>query len=151
VKQTPSGLEESSSTQRLDQNGRFQEVERQFTGRNATGNQVEENAVHYTLGPTGSLELNTQTVTRIVKHPDGSEIRESDVYGAYLAGRVSDSGSPQAVLRERQLVERKPGPGGVVVETLSVSRPAVSEPGRFTPFERISERVCTGHCAPPKN
>jgi hypothetical protein len=141
---TAAGVEEQSVAWRPDNNGRLAEITRVLTQRRQSGGQTLENTAVYRPGSGGSLELSEQTSTRAVKKPDGSETRESDVFTVGLPGIANGGGKLQ--LRERQLVERKAGPGGTLVEVLSVARPSLSDPNRLGGFERVAERVCTGQC-----
>lgn len=143
ARKAPSGSQEESVIYRKDENGRFVPSEKQVTERTESRGEVTENTVHYARGTSG-LEFDEQQVSRTRKGARGTEVREVDVFMPVQPGRMNETGKPQ--LRERQLYETKPGAGNSTVETFSVSRPSISDPKRFTAFEKIGERVCTGDC-----
>jgi hypothetical protein len=51
-------------------------------------------------------------------------------------------------LQEQQIIERKPGSGQTLVETITVRRPSVSDPKTLGPARQLSETVCKGNCKP---
>lgn len=151
VSQT-SGTAQASETQetvyRVDANRAFQEAARTVvTQKTVNGTSLEETA-EYESASTGSLQLSRQTVSMLVKSPDGSETRQVDVYGVAAPGRPATGGQLQ--LRERQMIERQTLPGGGTVETLSVARPSLTSSNELGPLKKISETVCQGACVPPE-
>ena len=48
------------------------------------------------------------------------------------------------------MIDSQAGPGNSVVQTLSVRRPTVSDPGVLGPVRQLSQTVCKGDCKPPK-
>ncbi len=137
--------QEESITYRKDENGRFVPSEKEMRERTELRGEVVESTVHYARGTSG-LELAEQQVSRTRGGTDGSQMREVDVFRPAQPGRINETGKPQ--LRERQRYETRPGAGNTSVETLSVSRPLLSDPKRFSAFEKVGERVCSGDCAP---
>ena len=142
-RKTGPGVQQEIVTLRRDSSGRFSEALRQVTEKTEKDGRTTENAAQFELGPTGRLELASQTVSRSVKNPDGSQRTELEVYRTGASGRVS-GGQPQLI--EQQLVERRPGEGGTVVESLSVRRPAVDGTKPSGSYQKVSERVCKGEC-----
>jgi hypothetical protein len=49
-------------------------------------------------------------------------------------------------LYEQQTIDRRPGAGNSVIETLSVRRPSISDPTTLGPSRQISETICKGKC-----
>ena len=68
-----------------------------------------------------------------------------DLYGKALPGTV-DSPDAKLQLKEHEVIERKPAPGGAVRETVAVRRPTISDPNTLGPEKVISETVCRGKC-----
>lgn len=142
----PGGYQENVVTLRKDQNGSFYPAVRKVTEHTERGGQTVDNTAEYEVGSSGNLELHGQTVSRSTKRPDGSTDTVVDILGRNVPGVVNDSGALK--LKEQQVIERKPGPGKSVVETLSVRRPSVSDPNVLGPATQISETTCRGNCQP---
>jgi len=138
-----------STTYRSDGNGGFFPAVRQTTEHTVQGSEVSENSAEYEKGPTGELQLHGQTVTKTVTRPDGSKDAVVDVYSRDVPGTVSGNESGLK-LQEQQTIESAPGPGNTVVQTLSVRRPSISDPGTLGPARPLSQTVCKGDCKPPK-
>ncbi len=136
-----------STTYRRDGNGGFFAAVRQTTDHTVQGSEVSDNTAEYERGPNGELELHGQTVTKTVTRPDGLKDSVVDIYSRNVPGTVSDSGLK---LQEQQSIESTLGPNNTVVQTLSVRRPTVSDPGTLGPARQLSETVCKGDCKPPK-
>jgi hypothetical protein len=136
-------VEQDTITWRRDASGRFSEAARQTTARTEKDGQVTENVARYETGAAGRLELASQAVSRSVKNADGSERTETDIYRAAVPGR-STSSTPRLI--EQEVVERRPGAPGTVVETVSVRNPAPDGAKPAGAYRKISERVCTGEC-----
>jgi YD repeat-containing protein len=132
---------------RKDSNGRFMESAREITQvQTQNGRQVTTTA-EYNAASTGKMQLAGQKVSTMARQPDGREIEVTDVYGHTATAQYGASNTkPQ--LREQQVIEKKPGPGGSLIETFSVRRPAL-DTNRLGPLTKISETVCTGNCVPP--
>ncbi|MBI4877473.1 MAG: hypothetical protein HY822_22825 [Acidobacteria bacterium] len=123
--------------------GGFGEAWRQVTRRSEENGRTVENAAQYEVGPSGRVELVGQRVSRTVKNADGSERSEVDLYRLNIPGRpVAD----QPRLREQQILERRPGAGGTVVESVSVREPAPDGSKPSGAYRKVAQRVCTGEC-----
>lgn len=149
VSKQGNGYQSESTTYRRDGNGGFYPAARETTQHTVQGSEVSDNSAEYERGPTGDLQLHGQTVTKTVTKPDGSKDAVIDVYSRNVPGTVSGNESGLK-LQERQIVESTPGPGNTVVQTVSVQRPTVSDPGTLGPARQLSQTVCKGDCKPPK-
>ena len=138
-----------STTYRRDGNGGFYPAVRQTTEHTVQGAEVSENRAEYERGANGELQLHGQTVTKTVTRPDGLKDAVVDVYSRDVPGIVSGNESGLK-LQERQVIESTPGPGNTVVQTVSVQRPTVSDPGKLGPARPLSQTVCKGDCKPPQ-
>jgi hypothetical protein len=144
------GYQAESTTYRSDGNGGFTPAVRQTTEHVVQGSQVSDSSAEYERDSSGQLSLHGQTVTKTVTRPDGSQESVVDVYSTNVPGTVSGSGSALK-LQEEQTIDSQPGPGNSVVQTLSVRRPTVSDPGVLGPARQLSQTVCKGDCKPPKD
>jgi hypothetical protein len=117
----------------------FRETEREVTVSQTTDGVTLSTTEKYNTAATGRMELANQYRRRVEKQPDGSEREVVDILGA----GVGDY-SPQPALRERQIIERKPAPGGMT-ETFSIQRPELGS-GKLSKPQPISETVCRGNC-----
>jgi hypothetical protein len=142
-RKTAQGVRQETVTWRRDAEGRFSEALRQVTERTGQDGRATENQAQYEAGPAGKLELTSQTVSRSVKNADGSERTELDVYRVWVPGRPTAE-SPRLI--EQQLVERRPGADGTVVESVSVRRPAPDGSNPSGAYRKIGGRVCAGEC-----
>jgi hypothetical protein len=139
------GYRAEATTYRRDGNGGFAVVVRQTTEHTEQGGQATDNTAEYEVGgDDGRLHLHTQTVANTVTQPDGSKESVVNIFGQNAPGTIDPNGKLK--LYEQQLIERKPGAGGTVTETLSVRRPTVSDPNTLGPSRQISETVCKGKC-----
>jgi hypothetical protein len=139
-----------STTYRSDGNGGFYPAVRQTTEHKVQGLEISENSAEYEKGgASGELQLHGQTVTKTTTRPDGSRDAVVDIYSRDVPGTVSGNESGLK-LQERQTIESTPGPGNTVVETLSVRRPSLADPGTLGPPRQLSQTVCKGDCKPPK-
>jgi len=138
-----------STTYRRDGNGGFLPAVRQTTDHKAQGSEVSENSAEYEKGPNGDLQLHEQTVSKTATRPDGSKDAVVDIYSRDVPGTVGGNESALK-LEEQQTIESAPGPGNTMVETLSVRRPTISDPGTLGPARQLSQTVCKGDCKPPK-
>jgi len=130
---------------RKDVSGGFQEAVRRVTDVRQSGDQVIEQQVFYEPGVAGQLRLSRQSVSTTTKRPDGSEVSEVNLYASGAYGVAQEAEAPQQI-KEQQLIERKPAPGGAVIEKTSVRRPSIADPKRLGEFHEISEIVCRGKC-----
>jgi hypothetical protein len=142
-RKTGQSVRQETVTWRRDAGGRFSEALRQVTERTEQNGRATENQAQYEPGPAGRLELTSQTVSRSVKNADGSERTELDVYRVWVPGRPV---APEPRLIEQQLVERRPGAAGTVLESVSVRRPAPDGSKPSGAYQKIGERVCAGEC-----
>jgi hypothetical protein len=138
-----------STTYRSDGNGGFFPAVRQTTEHTVQGSEVSENSAEYEKGPTGELQLHGQTVTKTVTRSDGSKDVVVDIYSRNVPGTVGGNESGLK-LQEQQMIESAPGPGNTVVQTLSVRRPSISDPGTLGPPRPLSQTVCKGDCKASK-
>ena len=130
---------------RKSPNGDFSEAVRKVSDVQKTGDTVVSKTANYEPGDTGQLQLKSQSVSTSTTRPDGSETTEVSLYTNAAEGRTEESGGRQYI-REQQVIERRPGPGGAVIETLSVRRPILSDPTRLGSLRQVSETVCKGKC-----
>jgi hypothetical protein len=144
VKNSGGGFREDSTTYRRDGNGSFTAAVRVSTEHVQQGTEASDQTAEYEVGSDGRLQLHSQAVVRTVTRADGSKETERNVFGTNVPGKVDPSS--KLTLQEQQVVEKKPGPGGTVVETLSVRRPSVADPNALGPSQQVSETVCRGKC-----
>jgi hypothetical protein len=149
VSDKPNGYQSDSTTYRRDGNGGFFAAVRQATEHTVQGSDVSDNSVEYERGANGELQLHGQTVTKTVTRPNGLKDSVVEVYSRNVPGVVTGNDSAMK-LQEEQTIESVAGPGGSVVQTLSVRRPTVSDPGTLGPQRQLSQTVCKGDCKPPK-
>ena len=141
---TPGGAREDQTIYQRSENGGYVVRAREVKESSHSGNQAtEKSALYQPLGSSGQLQLTEQSVSNTTARPDGSQTVQTELYGASWNGRVGDSQSGPS-LREQDLIERTPGPGGSVTESLSVRRPTAADPNKLGPLTKISETVCTG-------
>jgi hypothetical protein len=138
-----------STTYRRDGNGGFSPAVRQTIEHTVQGATSSDNAAEYERGATGELQLHGQTVTKTVTRPDGTKEAVVDIYSRNVPGTVSGNDSGLK-LEEQQTIDSALGPGNTVVQTLSVRRPTVSDPGTLGPARQLSQTVCKGDCKPAK-
>jgi hypothetical protein len=136
--------EENSTIYRNGQNG-FYEAVRLVTSHSDKNGQATDNTAEYEIGPTGTLELHSRTISRASKQPDGSSVTETDRYGKSLPGRAS-SGESDLKLETRDTITRKVASAGEIRETVAVRRANVSDPGSLGPPQVVSETICRGKC-----
>ncbi len=145
----PGGYQSETTIYRADGNGGFQTAVRETTQHTEQGSEASDSSAEYDMGPTGQLQLHSQTVTKTVTRPDGSKDAVVDIYGRAVPGTV-DANDSALKLYEQQTIETAPGPNNTVVQTLSVRRPTVSDPGILGPSRQLSQTVCQGDCKPQK-
>jgi hypothetical protein len=145
VSNQANGYSSDSTTYRRNGNGEFFAAVRKTTEHKAQGSDESDNTAEYERDSYGELALHGQTVTKTVTRSDGSKDSVVDIFSREVPGTVSGAGSGLK-LQEEQLVESAPGPGNTVVETLSVRRPTVSDPGTLGPARQLSQTVCKGAC-----
>ena len=150
VSKQGTGYQSESTTYRRDQNGGFYPTVRQTTQHTEQGSESSDSSAEYERDSYGELSLHGQTVTHVVTRPDGLKDTVVDIYSRDVPGTVNGSGASGLKLQERQIIDSAPGPGGAVIQTLSVQRPTVSDPGTLGPARQLSQTVCKGDCKPPK-
>lgn len=143
---TGGGYQQESVTYRKDAGGSFYPAVRQTTEHIEQGGQSTDNTAQYEIGPSGQMELHSQSVANTVTSADGSKSTVLDVFEKKVPGTVNTSGS--LALQEQQIINRKKGPGDTVVETVDVRRPSIADPKVLGPARQISETVCKGNCKP---
>jgi len=129
-----------------DGNGNFSLATRKSTEHTQQGTEASDNTAEYEIGADGRLQLHSQTAAKTVTRPDGSKAVELNIFGQTVSGTVNPDGSNKLKLQEQQLIEKKPGPGDTVVETVSVRRPSLADPNTLGPAKQLSETVCRGKC-----
>jgi hypothetical protein len=140
------GSHEDETIYQRSDNGGYVIRAREVKDTSRAGNKTTEKSTLYQpIATSSQLQLTQQSVSTTTSRPDGSELVETSLYGSSWSGHVGDNQSaPQ--LREQDVVERKPGPGGSVTESLSVRRASASDAGKLGPLTKVSETVCTGKC-----
>lgn len=146
----PNGYQSETTTYRRDGNGGFFPAARQTTEHTVQGSEATDNSAEYERDPEGDLQLHGQTVTHTVTQPDGLKNSVVDIYSPNVPGVVTGNESGLKLL-ERDTIDNTPGPGGSVVQSFSVQRPTVSDPGSLGRPAQISETVCKGDCKPKKS
>jgi hypothetical protein len=140
--------ESKETVLRPSQNGAMVTALQEIRSITRNGDATSEQVADYEPGVTGNLKLARQSVTTSTKDKAGNETKQVDLYAASIDGRVQEPGAPQQ-LKEQQSITRTVSPDGSVVESLSVRRPSLSDPGKLGAPEKISETVCKGHCSNP--
>jgi hypothetical protein len=138
-----------STTYRRDGNGGFSPAVRQTTQHTVQGQEATENSAEYERDSSGQLALHGQTVSKTVTRADGLKETVLDVYSRDVPGTVSGNESGLK-LQEEQSIEQNAGPGDSVVQTVTVRRPTIADPGTLGPARQLSQTVCKGDCKPPK-
>ena len=149
VAKQPNGYQSESTTYRRDGNGGFFPAVRQTTEHTVQGAEVTDSSAEYERDSNGGLSLHGQTVSKTVTRPDGLNDTVVDVYSRNIPGTVSGNESGLK-LQEQQTIESTPGPGGSVVQTVTVRRPSIADPATLGPPRELSQTVCKGDCKPPK-
>lgn len=146
VKDAGGNFQENATTYRKDANGNFGEAVRTSTQHTQQGQESTDNTAEYEVGPDFRMHLHSQTVAKTSKHPDGSSDVEKDIFGTNVPGNVGEPDAKNLHLQERQLIERRPGPGDSVVQTVEVQRPTMSNPNTLSPPRQLSQTICHGKC-----
>jgi hypothetical protein len=149
IEATASGARVNESVYRPNPEGRLVETLRQVSTETKSGNLTTSQTAYYEPDMQGKLALARQNVSKTIKNPDGSEVTQVDLYARSIDGLVQSADAPQQV-KEEQIIERRQGPGGAIVETLSVRRPTLADPKKLGNLETVSETVCRGTCGPAK-
>jgi hypothetical protein len=148
VSQTSGDTTHSDETvYRISQSGGFHPAIRKVTDITQSGAQtVEKSALYEPLANVSTMQLTRQTVSTTTTRPDGSSVDQINYYGAAVPGNVRDpNAAPQ--LYEQDVIERKPGAGGTVTESLTARRALMADPDHLGAPIKVSETVCTGKCS----
>ncbi|MCE5311277.1 MAG: hypothetical protein LLG20_26865 [Acidobacteriales bacterium] len=141
--ETDGSSHSESVTYRRETGGSFYAAAQEVADWKETKGAESETVTVFEGAPGGKMRFSRQTVTDARIAADGSVHAVTDVYNVVVPGQVSsEEATPQ--LRERQIFDRKAGPGGEVVETVSVRRPSLADPDRLGEAHRISEVTCHG-------
>jgi hypothetical protein len=138
-----------STTYRRDGNGGFLPALRQTTEHKVQGQEVSDSSAEYERDSSGELALHGQTVSKTVTRADGLEDTVVDVFSRNIPGTVSGNESGMK-LQEEQTISNAAGPGNSVIQTVTVRRPSLADPGTLGPSRELSQTVCKGDCKPPK-
>lgn len=149
VSKQSNGYQSESTTYRRDGNGGFFPAVRQTTEHTLQGQEVTDSSAEYERDSNGQLSLHGQTVSKTVTRPDGLNDTVVNIYSRNVPGTVSGNESGLK-LQEQQTIESTSGPGGSVVQTVTVRRPTIADPGTLGPPRELSQTVCKGDCKPPK-
>jgi len=143
--QSGGNYQKETITYQRDGNGNFALAVKQVIDHSQDGGVATENAARYEV-IDGRLQLHSQTVSKVVTRADGSKESEVSLFAPNTLGTVDTGGSQKLKLREQQIVEKRPGAGGTVVETVTVRRPSLSDQTVLGPAKQISETICRGKC-----
>lgn len=135
----PTSSKSQSSTFRKDNNGNLYEVVRQVQETDKQGAQTTESDATYVVRGDGQFALQEQTVTKSTAHSDGTVAKRIEVYGEQVPGVTNDSGKP--ALKEIQTVQSRKAADGSIVEVTSSQKAEVTDNGRLTNPQVISETV----------
>lgn len=143
--QAGGSYQQESLTYQRDGSGNFALSVKQQVEHTQDGGVATDNAARYEV-IDGRLQLHSQTVSKVVTHPDGSKEAEVSLFAPNTLGTVETGGTQKLKLREQRIIEKRPGPGGSVVETVSVRRPSLTDQTVAGPLKQISETICRGKC-----
>jgi hypothetical protein len=146
VKDASGNYKQETTSYRKNAAGSFYAATRQTVDHTEQGTQSKDNAAQYEIGPTGQMELHSQTVSTTTTEADGSKSTVTNVYGTKVPGTVNTSSS--LALQEQQIIDRRKGPNDTVVETVNLRRPSISDPKALGPARPLSQTVCQGNCKP---
>lgn len=134
---------------RLSSNGEFYPAVREVKDETKTGDRtVVKSALYEPIG-SAQMSLSRQSVSTTTKASDGSETTEVNYYAPSAPGVAQATGAaPQ--LYEQDVVTRRKGSDGNIVETTSARRSSISDPGRLGSPQKVSETICSGKCEPDK-
>lgn len=143
---SPSGSEQDATTFQRSGNGDYVVTMRQMKETTRSGNRTTATtSVYQPIATNAQLQLSERNVATTTTRADGSEVTDITYYGSSWSGNVgSAQAGPQ--LREQDVIERTPGPGGSVTQTISRRQPTPSDPNKLGPPVEISQTVCTGKC-----
>jgi hypothetical protein len=142
---TSDGKRENETVYLRNANGNLYEAQRAATTEKKSGNQTVSNTAIYEPGVNGNLSLTRQEVLKTTANADGSSSQEVEIFGRASDGRAREAGAAPA-LTEKRTTDRRPGPGGAILETQTVQLPNANDPGRLDPARKVSETICRGVC-----
>ncbi|HYL39359.1 MAG TPA: hypothetical protein VEV17_25795 [Bryobacteraceae bacterium] len=143
VKGASGGYTEDKTTYRKNADGSFYAATRESIEHTQQGSRSTDNTAQYEVGPSGQLELHSQTVSKSEARPDGSKNTVVDIFGKNVPGVY---GSGALKLQEQQIIDQQKGTGDTVVQSVAVRRPSVSDANKLGPAQQLSETVCKGNC-----
>ncbi|HLW77710.1 MAG TPA: hypothetical protein VKS01_12010, partial [Bryobacteraceae bacterium] len=132
---------------RRSDNGGFFAATREVSDSKQQGGKTTTTTAIYQPRDNQQLELTGQTVTSSTKRADGSSVSEVSYYGNTGGDGRAHERDSKLRLREEQTVELVPGPGGSLTQTVSASRPDISNPERMGPSRVVSQTTCVGTCS----
>jgi len=144
VRDAAGGYHEEALTYRRDTDGNFYTAVRKATEHTQQGQQATDNTAEYEVGPSGQLELHSQTLTKTTTETNGASHVVANVFGKEIPGSINPGG--ELKLQEQQITDRKAGPNKSMIETVSVRRANISDPNTLGPERQISQTVCRGDC-----
>jgi hypothetical protein len=133
---------ESTSYHR-DISGNFTPFSQEVKQTSKSGGTETSDTAHYELNMDGKLTLGSRSIDHVKTNPDGSQTVDTDVYSRLSIGRTTDTNADAPRLQEQIRKERTPGPGGVMVETISVRARLPNDPSRFGAYEKVSQTTTT--------
>lgn len=136
---SPAGSKSQSSTFRRDSNGNLYEVVKEVHETTKQGNGTVENDVKYVVQGDGRFALQEQRVTKSTTRADGTVVKRIEVYGEQVPGTTNESGRP--ALKEIQTVQSRKASDGSVIETTTSQKAEVTDNGRLTGPQVVSESV----------
>jgi hypothetical protein len=139
TEKNPNGQKSEASTFRKDSNGNLYEVVKEIHETKKQGNQTVDNESKYVVQGDGRFALQEQTVTRATTAADGTVSKRIEVYGEQVPGTTNESGKP--ALKEIQTVQSRKGADGTTVEVTTSQKAEVTDNGRLTSPQVISETV----------
>jgi len=138
-----SGSQVQSTTFRPDVSGNFTPVSQEVKQITKSGADETTDAAHYEIGVDGKMTLTSRAIDRVKTNPDGSQVAETDVYSRFSAGKTGDANANQPRLQEQIQRQRKPAPGGKIIETTSTRARLPNDPSRFGAYEQVLQTTIT--------
>jgi len=135
----------SESVYRRNDNGDFYEARRHTDEISRSGNETIQRTAEYEPGATTALEVQSQTVARTIRQPDGAERTQTDIYARSVPGITQEQGAAPRI-QEQQILTKRKAADGSVIQTLTARRPTINDPNKLGPPEPISETICRGKC-----
>lgn len=133
---------ESTSYHR-DISGNFTPFARDVKQTSKSGGAETSDTAHYEVNMDGKLVLGSRSIDHVKNNADGSQTVDTDVYSRLSVGRTTDTDADTPRLQEQIRKERTAGPGGVMVETVSVRARLPNDPSRFGAYQKVSQTIYT--------